>query len=251
MLTFKEQFFISRRWVLKKIIPEFFWPKYINVDNVPFKIRGTPYSFGTKLEIVRGLYELPERRLIRNKIKKGDVIIEMGGSIGVLTTLISQMTGPSGFVVSIEASSKLVEYSKFLLEKDNVKIVHGFAFPVFKLKKSIIVNDFDESGGSLGGKVKFNEVNNQFSNDDSKIFDIDKISSFFQITPTVLIIDIEGSEKIILSQCPNFPKTIRTIIIELHPNLYTEEEKIKIIQKILDDGFVIELIDSTSYLFTR
>jgi FkbM family methyltransferase len=251
MISFKKNIFSFRRWFLKQIIPEFIWPKYVKVDDVSFKIRGTPYSFGTKLEIVRGEYELPERRLLRNLIHKGDVIIEMGGSIGVLTTLICNMTGPSGFIVSIEASSNLVEYSRKLLEKENVKIVHGFGFPVNKLEKAIIVNNFDESGGSLGGTVEFNEVAHQISNDDSKIFDINKISTLYQITPTILIIDIEGSERIILSQKPHFPKSIRSIIIELHPNLYSKLDKEKIIQQILDDGFVIELIDSSSYLFSR
>jgi hypothetical protein len=83
------------------------------------------------------------------------------------------------------------------------------------------------------------------------IYDINKVCDQFQIIPTVLMIDIEGSEKILLSQKPNFPKSIRSIIIELHPNTYSIEVQNLIIQSIYDDGFVFKKQVSTSYLFSR
>ena len=101
-----------RREILKIIIPEFFWPKYVIIENIKFKLRNTPYSFGVKWQILKGGYEVAERMLLKDQIIEGDVIIEMGGSIGVITAVLQNMTGEKGFVVSIEASLKLSDYSK-------------------------------------------------------------------------------------------------------------------------------------------
>jgi FkbM family methyltransferase len=253
MNKYKIMYWNLRRKILKIIIPEFFWPRYVNIEGTKFKIRNTPYSFGTKREIVKGEYEIAERILLKDEIIAGDVIIEMGGSIGVITALLQNMTGKKGFVVSIEASSKLSAYSRSWLESDNTKIIHGYAFPVYKLEQLINVSTFDESGPSLGGTVKYEigAKNNDINMISDGIYDINKVCDQFQIIPTVLMIDIEGSEKILLSQKPNFPKSIRSIIIELHPNTYSIEVQNLIIQSIYDDGFVFKKQVSTSYLFSR
>jgi len=250
---YKIMYWNLRRKILKIIIPEFCWPRHVIIEGTKFKIRNTPYSFGTKLEIVKGEYEIPERILLKDEIIAGDVIIEMGGSIGVLTAILQNMTGEKGFVVSIEASSNLSDYSKSWLENDNTKIIHGFAFPVNKIEQLINVLNFDESGPSLGGNVQYEIGKNKYetNGNTNRIYDINKVCNQFRIVPSVLMIDIEGSEKILLSQKPNFPKSVRSIIIELHPNLYPIDEQVLIIQSIIDDGFVIKRQVSTSYLFSR
>jgi len=75
------------------IVPEFVWPKEATIDGVNFKIRNTPYSFGTKRGLKTGNYEVSERKLLKAQIKPGDNIIEMGGSIGVLTAILGNYTG--------------------------------------------------------------------------------------------------------------------------------------------------------------
>ena len=177
----------------------------------------------------------------------------MGGSIGVLTALLQNMVGEKGFVVSIEASSNLSDYTKSWLENDNTKIIHGYAFPVNKLEQLINVSNFDESGPSLGGTVKYEIRQQKYDTDDNSniIYDINKVCCQFQIVPSVLMIDIEASERILLLQKPNFPRSVRSIIIELHPNLYPISDQDLIIQSIIDDGFIIKRQVSTSYLFSR
>ncbi|MDH3267750.1 MAG: hypothetical protein OEM46_02730, partial [Ignavibacteria bacterium] len=50
-----------RRYILKFVVPEFIWPEYIIIDNAKIKLQGAPYSFGIKLILKKGEYELPER----------------------------------------------------------------------------------------------------------------------------------------------------------------------------------------------
>ncbi|MDB4761657.1 hypothetical protein OAG67_00780 [bacterium] len=255
MKNIKKVFLDLRRKILKFTIPEFFWPKYVSIDDVKFKLRNTPYSFGVKWEIFKGGYEVAERFLLKDQIIEGDTIIEMGGSIGVVTALLQNMTGKKGFVVSIEASLVLSDYSRSWLESDNTKIIHGYGFPVNKLEKSINVLEFDEPGASLGGNVIYEIPNEKNENENEKIpegvYDINKVCNQYDIVPTVLMIDIEGSEKILLSQKPKFPNSIRIIIIELHLQFYSIEDLNLIVQYIIDDGFVIVKQVDQSYLFSR
>ena len=69
--------------------------------------------------------------------------------------------------------------------------------------------------------------------------------------PTVLVIDIEGSEKIILDHKPNYPKSVRVLLIEMHTHMYGKNTKDKIIQAIVDEGFNIERCDHDVCLFIR
>ena len=51
-----------------------------------------PFSFGTKLMLTLGNYELPERILCDLVLEKGMKVIEMGTSIGILSAIIEKIT---------------------------------------------------------------------------------------------------------------------------------------------------------------
>ncbi|NWG27908.1 MAG: FkbM family methyltransferase [Ignavibacteriaceae bacterium] len=232
-------------------MPEFFWPEYIFIDNTKIKLRGEPYSFGIKHILKKGDYELPERKLLRPCNLEGETIIEMGGSIGILTAILANKVGNSGKVISIEASEKISAYSRSWLESNhNTKILTGFAFPVAEVANKIHSIKFKESGSSLEGRIQF-IYENKTTSDSNSIYDIKKISDLYNLKPTVLVVDIEGTEKIILDQKPNFPSSIKLILIELHPQVYGESNKSEIIKRIIDEGFLIKNSEGIVFLFER
>ena len=69
--------------------------------------------------------------------------------------------------------------------------------------------------------------------------------------PTVMVIDIEGSEDIILSQDMNLPDTIDRIIFELHSFIYGKATEKKIIARVQEQGFELVKRDESVYLFAR
>lgn len=244
-------FYNLRRNILTFLVPEFVWPQYVNIDDVKIKLRREPYTFGIKLSLRKGEYEGPERNLIRPYDLKGEVIIEMGGSIGILTAVLAKKVGNAGKVISIEASKRISSYSRNWLEKNhNTKVITGIGFPIAEANASIEIVKFDESGNSLQGKAIYNITKN-FTSNVSSIFDINKISSLYNIKPTILVADIEGSEKIILDQNPDFPSTIKLILIELHPAFYGESNKLGIINRIIEEGFLIKAYEGNNFLFER
>lgn len=240
-----------RRNFLTFITPEFFWPKTVVIDDVRIKVRGEPYSFGIKLVLKRGEYEGLERKLLKSYDLTGETIIEMGGSIGILTAVLSKKVGNKGHVISVEASKKISSYSRFWLEKDqNTKVVTGFGFPVSNTAGIVDIVNFDESGNTLQGKLIYN-LNPKREIHNNLIFDIQKIVNLFKIQPTILVADIEGSEKIITDIRPDFPSTIKIILIELHPFLYGKNISDQIINRIIKEGFFIQVSEGNVYLFER
>lgn len=248
-ISMKMMFIQIRRWVLKNFIPEWIWPSFVSIDGVEIQIRNAPYSFGIKRLLTKdpNQYEGPERFFV-NAIAPGSKVLELGGSIGVLTSIISKRIGPSGYILSIEASQSLTQFSRLWLEaKMNIRVVNAFAFPIFKRVPLKVV--FDESLGSLGGTVEFHSESESI--EEENMFFLEDNMIKYQFNPDVLVCDIEGSESIVLSHKPEIPAPIRNIIIELHPSMYGMEKAIQIIQVFRDEGF--ELIGSlqTVYLFQR
>lgn len=246
-----KKFYNFRRNLLTIITPEFIWPKYVNIDGTKIKVRNEPYTFGIKLSLTRRLYEGPERNLLHNKDITGESAIELGSSIGVLTAYLANKVGEKGKVVSVEASERVSSHSRIWLEKNqNTKVFTGYAFPVFKIHKNIIIQNFDESGNSMQGIVNY-EINGQPGYNNSLIYDIKKICDFTGIIPTILICDIEGSERIIIEQKPDFPLSLKFILIELHPEIYGQTINDKIINAIEQEGFFLKEREGSVLAFER
>ena len=250
-MSIQKKYWNIRRKLLRTFVPEFIWPKESIIDGVSFKVRNTPYSYGTKRGLINGNYEVSERHLLQKQIMPGDKIIEMGGSIGVLTAILGNHAGKNGFVASVEASENITSYSKTWLEaKGNIKVITGFGFPVFSVNKKLKISGFDQEGGSLGGRVSF-DINEENSEAAQGMYDIETIMRQFSISPTVLVIDVEGTEKIIITDKPNYPSSVRVVLMEMHTHIYGEDARKQIIQRIVDEGFKVMGDENDVYLFER
>ncbi|MGD1923159.1 MAG: hypothetical protein ACFB03_03075 [Paracoccaceae bacterium] len=246
-----------RRFVLKTFVPEFIWPKHIDVDGVSIRIRGEPYSFGVKRVLLRGDYELTERQLIARFVEPGMKVIEMGGSIGIVAAVLAHRIGPTGKLVSVEASDKLAAYSATWLEKNpQTKVVAGFGFPVWKVRPTLSVLGFEESNGSLGGQVSVADSDAGDGSSGlgrSNIWDLSRICEDHDIEPDVLVIDIEGSERIFFDHEPDWPDSVREVLIELHPQQLDngDTDVREICGKIEALGFVMREDLGNTFWFSR
>lgn len=225
-------------WVLRNFVPESYWPETVDVDGVAIRLRHTPYSFSTRKLIRDGKYELPERTLVKKAIAPGMQVIEFGGSLGIVTSVVAKCAGPSGRVVSVEASADLTNYSRPWLEREgNIKVLTGYAFPVWEVPKGLRVGGFSGSQVSLGGRVSFDVANGAGSSGlggeapvaiappGPRNWDISTICREFDLAPDALVMDIEAAERIVLDQAPNYPQSLRSIIAEFHPGMYPNGQK--------------------------
>ncbi len=238
-----------RRGLLKLVVPEFIWPKEVSIDGIKFLVRNTPYSFGIKYFLTKSPqdYESPERYFLRY-LMPGDHVIELGSSIGVVTRLIREKIGANGKLIAVEASPRLSSFSKTWLEKfSNISILTKFGFPTYL--RTEIGFHFDDTRGSLGGTIIFD--NNEEKRNGEESFFIEDAEKDFGMRPNVMVCDIEGSEIVLLQKEAFIPDYIHSIIIELHPSIYSIDNMIRIIERIKSFGFTLHSSIQSVYFFKR
>lgn len=249
----KKQLLLFRRWILSTFVPEWFWPKNVVIAGTIIPIRNEPFSFGTKWILKEKAYENAEISLISEVISSKDVIVEMGTSIGVLTRIMSRMIGENGRIISVECNHELYRSClRWGKKYRNTDLIEGFGFPVYKVPANLAINGYSDVLGSLGSVVDFTISETKYTNT-TLIFDLSKIEQLYQVNPTILVIDIEGSEEILLTVTPEFPLSVKHILIELHAGLYkdglkSENQIVNVIQK---EGFTLIKKIHSSYLFSR
>lgn len=100
-----------------------------------------------------GMHESNTAEIFKEYIKKGDIVLDIGASFGVLTMLASELVGDSGEVIAIEANPKHFYYLCKNKEINNYKNItpyllaawdkEGYAFidaTTNKKKKEVAVN---------------------------------------------------------------------------------------------------------------
>lgn len=244
----RSAFLKLRRFFLRVVVPEFIWPEFVDLDGVVIKLRGAPYSFSIKRLLSKNpdSYERAEREFL-GVLNEGDHVLEFGSSIGILTALICERV-PHGKVVSVEASKVLVDYSSSWLSRyDHLTLVNAAAFPIYE--RLNLTLSFDDSSGSLGGIVDYNNADSSATKMASFfIRDSEDIKGFI---PTVLILDIEGSEDIILREDMCLPNSIDRILIELHSFIYGRAVEEKIVARIVEQGFELSRRSGSVHFFLR
>lgn len=253
--SLRSAFYRVRRFALRHFVPERLWPAFVEIGGVPIQVRGTPYSFGTKLTLIRRQYESAERELLDEVPLEGRHVLEMGGSIGVLAAVISQKIGPRGRLVTVEASRQLTEFSKPWLEGlGNVQVLSGYAFPVWEVPADLRINSFDESLGAIAGRVHFS-LDTEGGDPDlnSSVLDLKRLVGEGAFAPEVLVVDIEGSEMLLCEVTPRIPPCVQYLLIELHPNLYPAgaADQARLIEVIQRERFSPVRSVSSVHLFRR
>ena len=66
---------------------------------------------------INGIYEPLETEIIKEKIQNGDIVIDIGASIGYFTLLLAKLVGTTGKVFAFEP-----EPSNFSLLNENIKL---------------------------------------------------------------------------------------------------------------------------------
>lgn len=241
-------YYTIRRNILKRLVPEIIWPREVTIDGVQIPVRGMDYSFGVKRILLSGDYEVSERSLLKMFLNEGDKVLEMGGSIGVLTAVIAKTIGTRGAVISIEASDRLSRQSQFWLKEfGNVTCLSGVGFPVLKVPVKYSLMSFLDDGNSLGGMLNFDSNLSTKNN----CYDIGRIEKEFNFEANVLVIDIEGSEIALMENGVVIPSYVEKILIELHPHIYGDLVSQAIIQSIVDKGYILLSEKRGVYLFNR
>ena len=158
---------------------------------------------------INKIYEENETNFVKNLIKKGDIVLDIGANIGYYTLLFAQLVGNSGKVYSFEPDPRNYQ----LIEK-NIEINN---FTNVVLVKKGVSNKSEKATFYLMKSGAHNTLKKGHSGTIDEI-DIDVISldDYFKILPIIpdfIKMDIEGNELNALKGMKNILKSNKTKIM--------------------------------------
>lgn len=203
-----------------------------------FNIHGlnvyVPVSVGLKIRfiIARKRYENAEAALIRQELKQGDNVIELGGALGIISKVIRNQIGKDAMHIVVEPNKDIIEICKINAETSEVvyaAIAYGTRTVSMTTTASLLDNRVDE--------------HTQATNTTEIIPAITLSSLVTKMNGTdfILVCDIEGAEAQLVDKDPKAFKNCRKIIMEVH------DEFIK------QNGYDLKdmILQLTSYGFTQ
>ena len=161
--------------------------------------------------IARGRYEIKEARQAEALIKADDVVLELGGGIGLISTIAAKKAS-AGKVISVEGNPQLIAAIEKMhkLNGVDVEVLNGVV-----------------AGGQAGGNIPFylrepfwGSSMSETAGNYQKIvlvpsWPISDLVSRYR--PSVVLVDIEGGEGDLMAG--DWCSGVRAIMMELHPKV--------------------------------
>ena len=216
-----------------------FYSDFISFGDFKFKFKGSKLTPMMKYYLNKNIntYELGERILTSEILSSNDVVLEAGTSIGLMTGLISKIVGNNVKLYTIEADNDLILIAKNI-NKDNTNILYNSGALVFDDTPQLVFNKMGWLGGRIGEGKRPHIVNC------INFYDFIKKNNI-----NACVLDIEGAESGIIVN--GIPTQINKLIIELHPNIYSNETMNSVIHKILNEGFELKNNFENVYSFVK
>lgn len=194
-------------------------------------------------------YEPEVTKCMKENIKEGDIVVDIGANIGVHTILMAKLVGKEGKVYAFEP-----DITNFKLLKKNVE-VNNYKNIVLVNKAVSDRNDkiklyLCKNNNATHRTYNSRNVSGKFN---GKYVEIDciKLDNYFEDKekPNFIKIDIEGSEpKVMMGATKLLSENTIKILTEFYPLLIQESgcSSEKYISDLLDLGYTIYNLDSGS-----
>lgn len=154
-------------------------------------------------------------------VRDGDIVLDIGANIGLITVLMSDLVGKNGHVHSFEPNPNLVQQLNETKQKngiDNLKI-HPFALGANQETLELIVPKGNKGAASL---LRNSEIENNCETFKVSVKTLDSIIHEENIDSIRLIkIDVEGFEKLVFDGAEFLLETIRPDAILFELNEFT------------------------------
>lgn len=233
---------LARQQGIALLLSTFVEPPVIKLPLVDIKVRLRP-QIGPQMAyyMACGDYEQNDLNLIAQYVRKGDRVLECGGGIGITGVMLAKCS--SNPVTIIEPNSVLHPFiaDTFVLNGETVNLIDAC---VVSDSHSSDKADFHVSDSYWWSSLI---PSSGFSRIQTKALRISEL--IFQHEPSMLVIDVEGSEVDLLPA--TIPSCVRRILIELHTPSIGTEATAKIVSTLAQDGFSLKNMAAHSWFFER
>ena len=184
--------------------------------------------------ISKGQNQVAEFACARDLVRSGDVVLELGGGLGVLSAALCREAAPSR-IVTYEGNPDLLSYAKLTHQfngASNIEVRHGIVLSRAEAPTVSFYRHVDVWGGSLFPVqgTNSNEV---------KVPVVKLTEVLTELVPNVLLVDIEGGELDLFEGAETLGSLDR-IALELHPDIYGTAGVLKVFQALCRLGFAYD-----------
>lgn len=225
---------------LRVLVRRVFNLRTTSVDGFQIVCDPSHMDFDICKDILRGKYELAERRLAKAAIRSGDNVLEIGAGIGLVSLVCAKLAEP-GRVTSYEANSSLAPLmvENFSLNGMLPRLVSkavtefGGEISFFKDERFIASSIINLNTGSEKITVESDSIDTAIENSRAN----------------VIVMDVEGAEIGLLKKASL--STIREIIVEVHPHIVGDEPIKEMVQHLELQGFIEKKRQRKTIWFSR
>ncbi|MBS3119539.1 FkbM family methyltransferase, partial [Candidatus Woesearchaeota archaeon] len=100
-----------------------FKPKYLDVEGFRIYLNPADQSISDRL-IMNKKYEQFETEIMKNHVKKGSIVLDIGANIGIHTLLLAKIVGTEGKVIAFEPDPDNYFYLKRNVRANNLSNIH-------------------------------------------------------------------------------------------------------------------------------
>jgi FkbM family methyltransferase len=162
-------------------------------------------------------YEEDNYTLLRQHVKAGMHLLDIGAHIGLFSAACSQLAGPQGKIICFEPTPGTFSVLKETLRLNHCENVTALQAAVGDKEGTATFYVGSLSGSNTNSLVK-NESVKEFSEYDVRLVTIDGIVSQYSLKPSLIKIDAEGAELDVLKGgARTFTDHKPVLILGLHP----------------------------------
>lgn len=226
--------------LVKNWIKSFVRPSVVDVKGVKIKIPLLASNV-IRSALFEGYYEDSELKIVMNRLRQDDIVMEIGAGLGLLSTYCAKQIG-SDRVYTFEANPALKQPIKtnYVLNQVNPKLEIGLVgsqagFSTFYVSKNFW------SSSTINAAKKTKPI---------KIPVVSFNEKVREINPTFLLIDIEGGEYELLKYADFY--NVKKLMIEVHNWVLTHEQIQFVNDAIAKAGFnLVEGDGSETFYYER
>jgi FkbM family methyltransferase len=178
--------------------------------------------------LVRGDYEMPERRAVSQLLRPGDRVLEIGSCVGVVALTAARIVGADN-VLAFEPNPMAAKVARenFAL---NALTIELMTTAVGVEDGTLDLRVASDSWLGASGRRQFDGRTVA-----TPMRSISSVVADFR--PSVLVIDTEGMEEELLPACPL--SGVRALVVEVHPDVIGADGVARLGRHLSECGFAL------------
>jgi len=204
----------------------------IEIQSIIIKIDRAGWSPRMVRQILKENYERSESVILKATLSKSDRVLEIGGGVGFIAVLAARIVGEDHVTV-YEANDAIIASARqtLALNAINVDIPNA----------AIVPDSYQDVSVKFHVHKDFWASSLASTDCDARVVEVNAVplgEAIAELSPTFLIIDVEGAEVDILTgaDLPGVSK----ICLEIHPGAVGEQKISAMIGSLMGHGFVID-----------